>query len=489
MPSFQAMCLANRGGSGMRILLVRAKPDFMDMLIGIPSGLALVGAMAEKMNHEVEILDLALERKQEAADQLLESKLREKHYDLAGLTAMTVEFECASRVARMIKAAYPQMPIVFGGQHPTIRAEDVASKDFCDYVVRGEGEQTFAEFLAALQAGTEMEQVPGLVFKKDGKIISTAKRELIKDLDSLPSPAYHLLDIEKYFTSLSARTTPRNKRCMQIFTSRGCPWHCVYCHDLFGKGFRARSPENVMKEIRMLYDQYGICDFMVEDDIFNFDMKRAKKIFDMVKASNLKLNFQFNCGLRMELFDEELVRKMSQGGTYFVSVAVETSSPRVQKVIRKNLNLSRSKEVVSWLRKYKIRSLGFFMLGLPTETEEEINQTIKFACDLDLDEALFSIATPYPGTELSRQVTEKKLYDPDKVSLGGETFRQIRTEELDFAKLKKLQRKAYFMFFMTRYRFLRLFPRLLNVNSSKKYLKAIERNFLDFGGAKSTRVN
>jgi anaerobic magnesium-protoporphyrin IX monomethyl ester cyclase len=473
----------------MRILLVRAKPDFMDMLIGIPSGLALVGAMAEKMNHEVEILDLALERKQEAADRLLESKLREKHYDVAGLTAMTVEFECAARVAQMIKAAHPQMPIVFGGQHPTIKAEDVASRDFCDYVVRGEGEQTFAEFLAALAAGTEMDQVPGLVFKKDGKIVSTANRELIQDLDSLPYPAYHLLDIERYFTSLSARTTPRNKRCMQIFTSRGCPWHCIYCHDLFGKGFRARSPENVMKEIRLLYDRYQICDFMVEDDIFNFDMKRAKKIFDLVKASNLQLNFQFNCGLRMELFDEELVRKMAQGGTYFVSVAVETASPRVQKVIRKNLNLSRSKEVVSWLKKYKIRSLGFFMLGLPTETEEETNQTIKFACDLDLDEALFSIATPYPGTELNRQVAEKKMYDPDKVSLGGEKFQQIRTEELDFAKLKKLQRKAYFMFFMTHYRFLRMIPRLLNVNSSKKYLKAIERNFLAYGGAKSTRVN
>jgi anaerobic magnesium-protoporphyrin IX monomethyl ester cyclase len=473
----------------MRILLVRAKPDFMDMLIGIPSGLALVGAMAEKMNHEVEILDLALETKQEAADHLLESKLREKRYDLAGLTAMTVEFESAARVARMIKAAHPQMPIVFGGQHPTIRAEDVAANEFCDYVVRGEGEKTFAEFLTALETGTGMDQVSGLAFKADGKIVSTAKREMIKDLDSLPYPAYHLLEIERYFTSLSARTTPRNKRCMQIFTSRGCPWHCIYCHDLFGKGFRARSPENVMAEIRMLYDRWGICDFMVEDDIFNFDMKRAKKIFDLVKASNLKLNFQFNCGLRMELFDEELVRKMAQGGTYFISVAVETASPRVQKLIKKNLNLDRSKEVVSWLRKYKIRSLGFFMLGLPTETEEETNRTIKFACDLDLDEALFSIATPYPGTELNRQVAEKKMYDPDQVSLGGETFHNIRTEELDFAKLKKLQRKAYFMFFMTRYRFLRMIPRLLNVNSSKKYLKAIERNFLAYGGARTTRVN
>jgi anaerobic magnesium-protoporphyrin IX monomethyl ester cyclase len=474
----------------MRILLVRAKPDFMDMLIGIPSGLALVGAMAEKMNHEVEILDLALERKQEVADQMLEQKLREKHYDLAGLTAMTVEFESAARAARMIKAAYPQMPIVFGGQHSTIKAEDVAGRDFCDYVVRGEGEKTFAEFLVALEAGTDLGQVPGLAFKRDGKIVSTAKRELIQDLDALPYPAYHLLDIERYFTSLSARTTPRNKRCMQIFTSRGCPWHCIYCHDLFGKGFRARSPESVMKEIRMLYDRYRISDFMMEDDIFNFDMKRAKKIFDLIISSNLKLNFQFNNGVRVELFDEELIHKMAQGGTYFVSVAVETASPRVQKVIRKNLKLDRAKEVVSWLRKYKIRSLGFFMMGLPTETEEEINQTIKFACNLDLDEALFSIATPYPGTELSRYITEKKMYDPDRVSQqGGETFQQLRTEELDFAKLKKLQRKAYFMFFMTRYRFLRMLPRLLNVNSSKKYLKAIERNFLAYGGAKTTRVN
>ncbi len=476
----------------MRILLVRAKPDYRDVIVESPNGLAYVGAMAEREKHKVEILDLLLERNQEAADRRLKAVLGAKKYDLIGMTAMTPDYDAAARAATLIKGSYPRLPIVFGGQHATSKAEEVAAGDACDFVVRGEGEQTFAELLEALETGRDPGDVDGLAFKRNGAVVKTPPRAPIQDLDALPFPAYRLLELDRYFEPVAARVTPRNKRCVQIFTSRGCPWRCIYCHDLFGKRFRARSPENVLAEIRLLQQQFGIQDFLVEDDVFNFDMNRAKRIFDLVKADKkIKAHFQFNSGLRIERFDEELVRKMAEGGTYFISIAVESATPRIQRHIRKNLKLERVAEVVSWMRKYRIRTLGFFMLGFPSETLEEINGTIRFACNLDLDEALFSIVTPYPGSELSRQVREASTYDPDLVSRGQGAFQQLRTEQFDFMTLKKLQRKAYIMFFMTRSRFLRLVPRLLNVKSSWKYLKAIGRvlSYGTLGGARSTRIN
>jgi radical SAM superfamily enzyme YgiQ (UPF0313 family) len=473
----------------MRVLLVRAKPHFMDMILGIPIGLAMVGAMAERLNHEVEILDLALEKKQETADQRLQAKLKEKKWDLVGLTAMTVEYEGASRVARLVHEFDPKIPIVIGGQHATIKVEEVLSQGFCDIVVKGEGETVFSNLLTALSTGSPLEGVKGLAFKRHAAIIQTEPEEAIRDLDALPWPSYHLLEVERYFSANSARAATKHKRTMQIFTSRGCPWRCTYCHDLFGKSFRARSPENVLGELKLLYDRYGIREFMVEDDIFNLDMDRAKKIFDLVLENRMKVYFQFGNGLRLERFDEELVRKMAEAGTHYICIAIESASPRIQKMIKKNLKLDKSAQALTWMRKYKIRTLGFFMVGFPTETLEEMEQTIEYASHLDLDEALFSIATPYPGTEMNKQVMEMSLYDPDLVSRGGELFQMIKTDHFDYAMLRKMQRKAYRSFFMSKFRYLRMLPKLFNVNSSMKYLRAIERNFLAYGGAKSSRIN
>jgi radical SAM superfamily enzyme YgiQ (UPF0313 family) len=461
----------------------------MDMILGIPIGLTMVGAVAERLNHEVEILDLALEKRQEGADLRLLAKLKEKKWDVVGLTAMTVEYEGAVRVARMVKEYEPQIPIIFGGQHASLRTEEVLSEDFCDIIVKGEGETIFANLVTAISEGRPLESVKGLAFKRNGTIVQTDPEEPIQDLDALPWPAYHLLDVERYFTANSARAATKHKRTMQVFTSRGCPWRCTYCHDLFGKSFRARSPENVLGELKLLYDQYGIREYMVEDDIFNLDMERAKRIFDLVMKNDMKVYFQFGNGLRLERFDEELVRKMAEAGTHYICIAIESASPRIQKMIKKNLKLDRSALALSWMRKYRIRTLGFFMLGFPTETLDEMEQTIDYASRLDLDEALFSIATPYPGTELNQQVMEMGLYDPDLVSRGGELFQMIKTDQFDYATLRKMQRKAYRTFFLSKLRFLRMLPKLLNVNSSMKYLRAIERNFLAYGGAKSSRIN
>lgn len=475
----------------MNILLVRAKPTFMDMILGIPIGLAMVGAVIDRLKrHHVEILDLALEPSTEAAEKKLRERLTgERRYDLVGLTCMTVEYEPSCAAARIVKSIDPAIKVVFGGQHPTIQTEEVCRNDFCDFVVVGEGEETFLDLIHALEQKAPPALIFGLAYKEEGQVVVNPPRPAIGDLDTLPFPAYHLLDVERYFELEAARYTPKHKRCLQIFTSRGCPWRCTYCHDLFGKKFRARSAENVLAEIRLLYDQYGVRELMVEDDIFNLDMDRAKKICDLIIESGMKIYLQFGNGLRLERFDEELVRKLALAGAHHIAIAIESASPRIQRLIKKNLKLDKTQQVFTWMRKYKINSLGFFMLGFPFETQEEIEQTIRYARETDLDEALFSIVVPYSGTELNRQVAEMGLFDPDTASRGGASITLIKSPNFDFATLKRLQRKAYFTFFISKFRFIRMLPKLFNIHSAMKYLRAIERNFLAYGGDASSRIN
>jgi len=460
----------------MNILLIRAKPTFMDMIVGIPIGLVYIAPIAEKRGHHVEILDLALESDPHP---VLLRKLQERQWDLAGLSCMTPEFEGAEIAARQIKEFDPRLPIIFGGQHPTIVPEHAVSQEFCDFVCIGEGEETFGQFLDAWSSGEDVSQVLGLAYKgKEGQPQRNGPRPAIEDVDGIPIPAYHLLEMDRYAEADSARYTPKYKRATQIFTSRGCPWHCTYCHDLFGKRFRARSPENVLEEMRLLYDTYRIQEFMVEDDIFNFDMDRAKKICDLIVESGMKVALQFGNGIRLERMDEELVRKLAAAGTHHVSIAIESASPRIQSLSRKNLKLHMVKDVVGWTRKYGINTLGFFMIGFPGETVEEIKMTIRFACETELDEALFSIVIPYAGTEIRSQVIRMGMYDEGAEVDNLRGVIRIETPDFDFKTLKRLQRKAYMMFFLTRLRFLKMLPKLFSLRSSKRYLRAIERNFL-----------
>ncbi len=460
----------------MNILLIRGKPTFMDMIVGIPIGLVYIAPIARKRGHHVEILDLALESEPEP---VLQAKLRERKWDVAGFSCMTAEFEGAEIAARQVKSYDPEIRTIFGGQHPTIVTQEVLGEDFCDFVCMGEGEETFSEFLEVLESTRDFSPVTGLAFKDEaGKVVQNLPRSPIWEVDEIPLPSYELLDLDRYATAESARYTPKYERAIQIFTSRGCPWHCTYCHDLFGKRFRARSPEHVLGEMKLLYEQHGIQEFMIEDDIFNFDMDRAKKICDLIIESKMPIAMQFGNGIRLERIDEELVQKLAQAGTHHVAIAIESASPRIQKRSKKYLKLHMVNDVVGWFRKYGVNTLGFFMIGFPTETVEEIKMTIRFACRTDLDEALFSIVIPYAGTELSREIMRDGLYDANRETDHLHEVAMIKTNDFDFGTLKALQRRAYLSFFLTRFRFVRMLPKLMSIRSSKKYLKAIERNFM-----------
>jgi radical SAM superfamily enzyme YgiQ (UPF0313 family) len=471
----------------LNILLVRPKSTYSDVVAGIPIGITLLGAVAEKLGHRVRILDIGLERDPSAA---LEQELASLQYDVAGLSCMSVEFLGGVQTAEDIRKLSPRTHIIFGGQHPTIMPEQVMKVDCIDSICIGEGEDIWTEFLERLSSGSGLDGVAGLWFRRGRELVRNLPRNEYVDVDAVPMPAYHLLEIERYFDIDFVRFPTVDRRAIQIFTSRGCPYRCIYCHDLFGKRFRGRSPEFVWQEIRHLYDKYGIREFMVEDDIFNMDLDRAKRICDLVIASGVKVGFQFGNGVRLERFDEELMRKLAEAGTHHMAIAVESANDRIQKLIKKHLKLERFNEVLLWAKKYRIETLGFFMLGFPGETVKEINQTIRFACDSYFDEALFSIATPYAGTELNDLVRATGSFEGGQdVHDEWEGVVRIKSEEWDHRKLKQLQRKAYFLFFLTRFRFVKILLKMKSPKMFRRYWAAFTRNFMPFFETQKSRIN
>jgi anaerobic magnesium-protoporphyrin IX monomethyl ester cyclase len=470
----------------LNILLVRPKSVYTDVVAGIPIGITVLAAVAEKRGHTVRIVDVGLEKD---AGECLQSAFGAGAYDIAGVSCMSVEFLGGVEAARMIRSLSPDTHIIFGGQHPTIMPEQVMKVDCVDSICIGEGENLWIDFLDRMATDGDLDGVHGLWFRRNGQTVRNLPRNDVVDVDSVPMPAYHLLEIERYFDIDFVRFPTADRRAIQIFTSRGCPYRCIYCHDLFGKRFRGRLPELVWEEIRFLYDAYGIREFMVEDDIFNMDLDRAKKICDLVIASGLKLGFQFGNGVRLERFDEELMRKLAQAGTHHMAIAIESANDRIQKLIKKHLKLGRLNEVLSWANKYGIHTFGFFMLGFPGETLAEMDQTIRYACNSRFDEALFSIATPYAGTELNDIVRATGSYEGNDVHEEWEGVVRIRSEEWDQKKLRSMQRKAYFLFFLTRFRFIKILVKMRDPKLFRRYWAAFSRNFIPFFAAQKSRIN
>jgi anaerobic magnesium-protoporphyrin IX monomethyl ester cyclase len=471
----------------LRILLIRPKSVYSDVVAGIPIGLTLLGAVAEQKGHAVRILDIGLERDPQ---QSLAAAFQSSSYDIAGISCMSVEYLGGLESARGIRQLSSSTHIIFGGQHPTIMPEQVMKEKYIDSICIGEGENIWSDFLDRITSGTSLDGIHGLWFRRSGTIVRNPPRNDYVDVDLVPMPAYHLLDLERYFDIDFVRFPTVHTRAIQIFTSRGCPYRCIYCHDLFGKRFRGRSPELVWQEIKLLHDQYGIREFMIEDDIFNMDIGRAKKICDLIVAGGARIGLQFGNGVRLERFDEELMAKLAQAGAHHMAIAIESANNRIQKLIKKHLKLDRLNEVLGWARKYGIETLGFFMLGFPGETVQEINQTIKYACASYFDEALFSIATPYAGTELNDLVRATGAFEGgNDIHDELEGVVRIRSEEWDQKKLRQLQRKAYLLFFLTRFRFAKVLIKMKTPRMFRRYWAAFTRNFMPFFETQKSRIN
>jgi len=294
---------------------------------------------------------------------------------------------------------------VLGGPHPTVLPLGVINYSFIDIIVVGEGEYAMREIALAKQERMKsFKHILGIVYKEDGEIITTSPRSPIINLDQLPFPARHLFPPLKYYIPVTYRKLP----AAGIFTSRGCPYHCTFCyHGIFGKKFRARSPENVLAEIELLKDKYRIREFHIADDTFNVDKERVKKICHLLIERKINIPWACAQGLRINLIDQEILNAMNEAGCYKICYGIESGNQGVLNNIKKGITLEEAENAVQMAKRAKLIVGGLFMIGNYGETEQTINETINFSKKLRLDYAVFSIATPYPGTKFYEQVLKK----------------------------------------------------------------------------------
>ena len=415
--------------------------------ITAPNGILSLAASARAAGHRVDVLDLRVVAAADAAATV--DGLLARRPDVVGLSSLSSHLPQLAALARHIRRKLPGATILAGGPGPSSDTEECFAGAPLDAIVVGEGELTLNEILGRIDAGREWRDVAGIAVRgADGAIVRTPPRPLIEDVDSLPDPAWDLHDFTRYerFLSMSSR---RGRRA-EVVTSRGCPYRCAFCHTLLGKRFRARSPARVLAEWEMLHRRYGIRRFEVIDDIFNADPERAKEILRMFRARLRGCELTFPNGIRGDILDEEMMRLLAAAPTAYLGLAVETASPRLQAMLRKNLDLDRLARNVRRLKELGVHTSAFFLIGLPTETDAERDATFEFARGLPIDFPHFCVLVPYRRTGvwemLGGDFHERVTVDALKPLMGwsGASVTDVPTEQL--------QRRCDD--FMTRYLFL-----------------------------------
>ncbi len=410
-----------RGTRPPRVLLLRPPYSIYEQgfekRIGIPLGILSIAAVLEKHDVPVTVFDALVyddsrdPRLWGASWERIERAVRDAAPDVVGITnQFSQQRHQAVEAARRVKALDPKVQTLIGGPHASVRPGDFLETGVFDLAVVGEGEENILDVLDLLQGNRDREAVAGLAWREKGKVRVTPPRR-IENLDNLPFPAYHLVDLERYF-DLSVRgigTRPADPfepplRDISIITSRGCPFDCVFCsiHGSMGKRWRANSPEYVLRHVRHLIEAYGVELFHFEDDNLTFNRKRFHEILQGLVP--LPLQWDMPNGIRADTLDRETLALMKKAHVKEVRVALESGSQRVlDQVIRKHLDLGKAISVCRECAELRIPASSFYVVGLPGETRAELDRTLDLAYLLMSAYGVFphvNIANPLEGTPL-----------------------------------------------------------------------------------------
>ena len=366
-----------------------------------PVGLAYLAASVLKYTDaDVDIIDTTFE---DDPVMFLNDHFKKNRYDLLGFSVMTSSLKDAKNVIKIVKKYSPDTKIIFGGPHPTLMPNETMTENpDIDAIAIAEGEQTFVD---VINNDFNFEGVKGLWYRNDkGEVIANPNREPIEDLDTIPLPARHLLNMERYINNwYQMDVVDYNLRGTGILASRGCPYNCTFCQpilkSMFGRGMRKRSAKNIVQELKILKETYNINSFQFLDDTFTIYPEWVTEFCDEMINNNM--NMKWTCNSRAHLVEKELFKKMKEAGLSRVCIGIESGNQRIlNEVYRKGITLDHVKNATRILKELKIKTLGFFMVGAPSETVDEIKQTIRFAKNLDIEEATFSVTTPLPHTTL-----------------------------------------------------------------------------------------
>ena len=469
----------------MRVLLIN--PSYDGIIVAPHLGLGYLSSGLKKDGHKVKILDGLREK----------IEYNPSEWDIVGVTAMSTYFpECIQEVQR---AKSYGLTTIIGGPHIICGPIQSLIDSGADYAAIGEGERTFNQ----LASGIPPAQVDGLAYWENGKaVLSKQSNNMIGDTESgkitylMKKDIYTLqvgklkrdfqLNIDDFgqpdWESIDPRTYSTEPHGMiiharpmaPIITTRGCPYSCTYCSAPItaGKRMRCRDPVKVVDEIEMLVNDYGVKEIQIEDDNFTLIRKHCVDICEEILKRNIKVLWSLPNGVRIDKLDKELLLLMKRAGCVSMALGIESANQRILDMVKKELDKDLVRKVCQLISDVGIETTGFFMIGFPTETKEEMKNTINFAASLPINRAHFTKVTPLPGTELFDLWVEK--YSKTG-SIDWKTFNYYQFDadwsECSFEEISKLQFRGLLKFYSKPARLFKFFSQL----KVSQYPKLIRR--------------
>lgn len=422
----------------------------------VPLGLCCIAAPVLEGGHGVEILDLNVISVGDAF-----GSTYNYDFDAVGFTATTPLFPRTSEIAALFGSAYHNRPVVvLGGYHASALDAEVARLKQFDSFVQGEGDYALADIVRAAQAG---------------HVSDVYVRPPQKNLDSLPFPAYGLLDIPRYkLPAVIARRNP----VAQMETSRGCPHSCTFCNRrIQGFEYRAKSPERVVEEMQRILG-LGFREIHIVDDNFSADELRVYQICELILEKGLDFTWCPRSGLRADAVSPELLRIMKRAGCYRVPFGVESGSQQILNSVGKRIELFRVMKAFEWAKQSGLETEAFFMMGLPGETAETLHQSVNCAIRLDPDYVKFSTFIPMPGSFLFDRMRRKgqiKSYDWSKYNIAASGRDVYDHDVLDWDLIEEYLKLAHLKFYFRPKYLLRMITKTLRTRSFWQHVKAAVR--------------
>lgn len=396
-----------------------------------PMGVAYLASALRRDGHTVRIADLNVD------SQALVSRAGE--FDLVGISGDTPRHGMALDIAARVREQ--GVPVAMGGPHVSFRVEENLRSGPVDYVIRGEGEESFCSLVRDLAEGGDGVGVPGISCRANGEVVHNPKTDFL-DVDSIPLPARDLLPMSSY------RVNVGDRLATTVIASRGCPFNCSFCSssELFGLRWRPREPEAVVDEVEFLHRSYGYRGVLFMDDNFTLDPDRTIRICELMAKRDMDVSWW--CFSRMTTVNqrEDMVQSMAEAGARQVFMGVESPHKEVLEHYGKKATSDDAEKAVRILRKYGLRIYGSLIIGDPQENRAMIRETIRYAKALKPDLAQFAILTPYPGTRLYQELSSR-LLDRDWSYYDG-LHAVIRYDHLSPEEVEKFLKKAYLSFYL-----------------------------------------
>lgn len=387
-----------RNNNQIKVLLINPPSEFKTPVL--PLGLASIAAFLKSNYIDVSVVDAWAE---EMNFQELENRVSQSRADIIGIYIVSPRYNEAKATIEVCRKVRPSSLIIAGGPHPSaVPVETLNEISQLDICVIGEGEITTQEIVESFRDNLGLSEVKGIAYrsKNNSKVIVNQPGELIKNLDTLPFPARELFPLQKY------KTHPpygRKNPYFSVMTSRGCPFQCAYCSkDVFKDNFRAVSPKRVCDEIEELISKYNAKEIHFYDDDFTLNMQRAEEICNEILRREIKI--LWSCTTRVDLVNERLLKKMKQAGCWLISYGVESGNQKILDAINKGFTINQVISAFKMTKKAGLKTVGYFIVGLPGETKETIQETLDLSKKIKPDFVSWGILVVYPGSRLFKLI-------------------------------------------------------------------------------------